>query len=157
MSDVSDTLLWIGGLWLLAKLTEDVLVPAQAAMQQGGVDMFAALHPGSRYPVASHRGVDRRDAVYATAVRAGFPDPDLATAIALAESGGNPAAVTQEPRGGESIGLWQIYLVAHPQYSKTDMLDARKNAAAAFAISNGGTNWQPWSVWKSGAYQRYMP
>src|SRR5208282_634628 len=52
---------------------------------------------------------------YASA--AGFSGPDLqvAVAVALAESSGNPSAIGDLTLG-VSVGLWQINLKAHPEY-----------------------------------------
>jgi hypothetical protein len=69
----------------------------------------------------------------------------IAAAIALAESGGNPSAPGD---GGTSIGLWQVHMPDHPQYSEAQLLDPLGNARAAVQISNGGTDWMPWtSYW----------
>lgn len=97
--------------------------------------------------------------LYALAVSTGFADPVTAAAIAMAESGGNPDAVGDlvitPPLG--SIGLWQINAAAHPQYDPTSLHDPNTNAAAALTISSGGTNFQPWSTFTSGAYQQFVP
>src|SRR6266550_8490232 len=61
----------------------------------------------------------------------------MASAIALAESSGNPGATS---RTGD-VGLWQINAAAHPGQATTDPLG---NARAAVAISANGTNWRPW-------------
>lgn len=90
----------------------------------------------------------------ALAISVGFPDPDTAAAIAMAESGGDTSAIGDD---GTSYGLWQIHLPAHPQYNAQSLLDANYNAVAAFAISDSGTNWTPWSTYNSGAYEQYMP
>lgn len=101
----------------------------------------------------------------ALAQSVGFPDPATAAAIAMAESGGNPAAVanttgqTNLPAGTtqeNSIGLWQINTLAHPTYNATQLTDPTYNAQAAFAISSSGTNFSPWSTFTSGAYQQYL-
>jgi hypothetical protein len=95
------------------------------------------------------------------AVSTGFPNPDLAAAVAMAESKGNPdaTAIVTNPLPGNgperSFGLWQINTLAHPTYSETALLDPTYNAQAAFTISNGGTNWHPWSTFTSGAYKKY--
>jgi len=89
----------------------------------------------------------------------GFPDPVFAATIAMRESGGDPNAIndtrgrTDLPAGTtneHSIGLWQINLLAHPKFQAGDMLDARRNAEAAFEVSQRGTNWGPWSTAKGG-------
>jgi surface antigen len=95
------------------------------------------------------------------AANAGFRGNALiiSVAVALAESGGNTSA--HNPGNGttdieNSWGLWQINLLAHPQYSATAMQNAASNAAAAFTISSGGSNWGAWGTYTSGAYSRFM-
>jgi len=100
----------------------------------------------------------------ALAQRHGFPDPKLAAAVAMAESGGDTAALNDTsaqavfPPGvgpERSVGLWQVNVLAHPQYQVTDLVDPDANAAAAFEISRGGSVWTPWSTYVSGAYRPY--
>ncbi len=86
---------------------------------------------------------------------AGFPNPELAAAVAMAESGGNANAVGDLLLGG-SYGLWQINIKAHPQYLVAQLFDPAYNARAAFEISSGGINWQPWTTFRTGAYLRYL-
>jgi hypothetical protein len=100
----------------------------------------------------------------ALAANAGFSGDDLVTAvaIAIAESGGNPQAYNPEtmakaPQGKGSFGLWQIYLQAHPELSGRDLFDPPTNASAAFAVySHAGGSFQPWTTFKTGAYQAYL-
>jgi lysozyme-like protein len=92
----------------------------------------------------------------ALAVSVGFPNPDLAAAIAMAESGGNILALG-DIMLGHSYGLWQINARAHPEYDVAQLVDPTYNAKAALEISHRGTNWQPWTTFKSGAYKKYMP
>jgi hypothetical protein len=87
----------------------------------------------------------------------GFPNPELAAAVAMAESGGRPDVVVPEPHGSPSYGLWQIHLSDHPQYNGQNLLDPRINALAALSISSGGINWQPWSAFNNGSYRQYLP
>ncbi len=87
---------------------------------------------------------------------AGFPNPDLAAAVAMAESAGNSMAVGDVTRGF-SIGLWQINLRAHPEYNAVSLYDPNNNAQAAMKISSGGTNWKPWTTFNTGAYKKYLP
>ena len=87
---------------------------------------------------------------------AGMEDPDIAAAVAMAESGGNPSAVGDQ---GTSIGLWQIHVPTCPKnWANPDALKhPGVNVQAAFAISSGGTDWQPWTTFRNGAYKRFMP
>ena len=96
--------------------------------------------------------------LYRLAVSAGFPEgssAQTAAAIALAESGGNPQAVGDVALGG-SYGLWQVFLPAHPQYDEQSLFNPTYNAKAALAISSGGSNFQPWSTYNSGAYKSFL-
>jgi hypothetical protein len=89
------------------------------------------------------------------AQQAGFTgaNSDIAAAIAMAESGGNPNAIGDN---GTSFGLWQIHLPAHPDISQADATNPLTAAQAAFRISNGGTNFRPWSTYLNSAYQKFL-
>lgn len=78
----------------------------------------------------------------------------MAVAISLAESGGDPKAKS----GTDDHGLWQINRHWHPTYftQAGRIYDPAYNGAAAFAISNGGTNWGPWSTYQDGSYKHYL-
>lgn len=140
----------LGGLWILSKYSWEVA----PALQRGGASVYDWIHDdaGHKRDLPGHQLT--RAAVLKIATAAGFPNPKLASAIAFAESGGVPGAITNTPRE-LSIGLWQINTRVHP-YSVEDMKDPIKNAAAAFAISRAGTNWQPWSAYTSGAYRKFL-
>jgi hypothetical protein len=94
------------------------------------------------------------------AANAGFDGPDLqvAVAVALAESSGNPNAVGDlNLTPGGSIGLWQINLKAHPEYTAQQLMDPQANANAAFQIYQAaGNQFTPWSTYKNGAYADYI-
>jgi hypothetical protein len=98
-------------------------------------------------------------AAYAAA--AGFTGAALntATAIALAESSGNPFVVGDSNlTPGGSVGLWQINLAAHPEYSAADLLNPQANANAAFQVyQDAGGQFTPWTTFKTGAYASYLP
>jgi murein DD-endopeptidase MepM/ murein hydrolase activator NlpD len=83
--------------------------------------------------------------IYLAARQGGFSRDDAVTwtAIALAESGGNPRA--HATRGEDSRGLWQINLNAHSN-TWGDLYDPVVNARAAFEVSRGARTLQPWSV-----------
>lgn len=94
--------------------------------------------------------------IQALAAAAGFSGTDLATAVAvaIAESSGNPGAIGD---AGNSFGLWQINLPAHPEFSGTDLTDPQTNANAAFQIYATAGGFRPWTTFKTGAYLAYMP
>lgn len=107
----------------------------------------------------------------ASLVVAHFPDGAVAQtgegirqtayAVAKAESGGNPWACGDQDL---SVGLWQIYTPAHPQYDYDSLFLPDYNAQAALDISQGGSNWNPWCTWEptacggtgTNSYQRYL-
>ncbi len=88
------------------------------------------------------------------AYNAGFRGNDLNVAVAVsrAESGWNTAAIGDY---GASIGLWQINLPSHPQYSRASLLNGQFNANAAFTEyrANG---FGPWTVYRTGAYRQFL-
>jgi hypothetical protein len=101
----------------------------------------------------------RQIAAYAKSVGLSGQALILAVAIALAESGGNPAA--HNPGNGttdieDSYGLWQINILAHPEYSASKLTDPHYNAQAMFTISRGGSDWTSWGSYTSGRYLTYM-
>lgn len=94
--------------------------------------------------------------IAAVAFNAGLKDKkklEMATAIALAESSGRTGVYN----GICCVGLWQINIKAHRQYSMAQMKDPQQNATAMFKISNGGSNWQPWEVYTKRTYLLHMP
>lgn len=91
--------------------------------------------------VAANAGFNKSESMLATA-----------TAVALAESSGNTKAVSPT---GCCHGLWQINTEVHP-YTKAQMQDPAQNAAAAFKISGGGTNWKPWTAYTTRMHVPFM-
>jgi hypothetical protein len=78
---------------------------------------------------------------------------DIAGAIAMAESGGDPNAVSPPNRDGSiDRGLWQINSV----HGALSTLDRDGNTRAAISISSNGRNWRPWTTYVSGAYKRFL-
>lgn len=98
--------------------------------------------------------------IFEAALEAGFT-PDQAvtmTAIALAESGGNPQAESPVTANERSIGLWQINLKAHGRMVEEngwDLTDPVDNARAAYAVSQSGTTINPWTVTHNANGARY--
>ena len=96
------------------------------------------------------------------AKKAGFTGYNLIVAIAVAEgeSGGRVGAYN----GGNgttdienSCGLWQINVLAHPNYDRNKLLnDAAYNAKAAFQLWQA-SGWHPWGAYTNGSYLTYLP
>lgn len=94
--------------------------------------------------------------IEALAEKAGFTGISAvtATAIALAESGGNTTATHLNSNGSIDYGLWQINSIHG--YDPQSLLIPDFNAKAAYAISSGGTDFQPWATYNTGRYQSFM-
>lgn len=105
--------------------------------------------------------------VHALAVAAGLDSDSaiIATAIAWAESNLKPNAVGDialaDVTWGPSLGLWQIRSLkadagtGRPRDADR-LFEPAFNARAMVAISAGGTNWTPWSVFKNGRYLEHV-
>jgi len=78
----------------------------------------------------------------------------VAYAVACVESSKRPCVAGDN---GASIGLWQINVPSHPECDPNQLTDPSYNAQSAAQISSGGKNWKPWSTWKNGAYEQYIP
>ncbi|MFK8912527.1 transglycosylase SLT domain-containing protein, partial [Streptomyces sp. YS-3] len=91
---------------------------------------------------------------------AGFRGESLVTAVAvaLAESSCDPTATNVQNNTPPSTdrGLWQINSYWHREVDDACAFDPQCNANAAFTISSGGANWQPWSTYNAGAHLRHM-
>lgn len=106
--------------------------------------------------------------IAAAAYDAGIRSPVAlaqATAIALAESGGNERAHNAVPPD-DSYGLWQINMYGdlgparRAQLgigSNEQLYDIATNAKAMYAISSGGTNWGPWTTFQGARYWLAYP
>lgn len=73
----------------------------------------------------------------------------VAAAVATAESGGDPSAIS--PTG--DYGLWQINKAA---WGSLATLSVSGSAHSAILISNDGANWDSWATYNSGMYIQYM-
>jgi len=108
------------------------------------------------------------DQLVSLAKQAGFNQKNavIAAAVAKAESGGGSSKVNDNRRTGDlSYGLWQINMIDKlgPERLKQfgissyeQLKDPLTNAKAAFILS-GGSNFSPWSVYKSGKYKQFLP
>jgi hypothetical protein len=70
----------------------------------------------------------------------------VAAEIAMAESGGNPGALSPT----DDAGLWQINASNAPEQ---EMLSPAANAREAVRLSSDGADWSPWTTYTSGAYE----
>ncbi|WP_328603329.1 hypothetical protein OG943_24930 [Amycolatopsis sp. NBC_00345] len=80
----------------------------------------------------------------------------ISIAVALAESQGWTQAVLINTDCSHDRGVWQISSRWHPEVSDGQAFDPAGCAQAAYTISSGGSNWQPWTTYLNGAYQQYM-
>ena len=105
------------------------------------------------------------EAVIAAAYHAGWRGNALLTAVAIqmAENGAHDATLWVSdpptagcPNGSWDRGLWQINSCYHPEVSNAQAASPSGNAAAAYAISNGGKDFSPWATYNSGAYKAYI-
>lgn len=91
----------------------------------------------------------------------------IAAAVGMGESGGNARAHnTNAATGDNSYGYWQINMLGAlgPARrallgisSNNELFKPEVNARAMKLISANGTNFNPWSVYKSKDYLKYMP
>lgn len=106
--------------------------------------------------------------IYATARAAGLNSAQaiIATAIALAESGGDDTNIgdvsLQNGTWGPSVGLWQVRTLKAETGSGSDrdiqalQGNPARQARAMFNISEQGKNWSPWTVYTKGIYTKFM-
>lgn len=129
----------------------------------------SSLRPAGSAPVAGDRSgrvlTIRQTAQYAAA--AGFSGEALTTVVAIAKA---ESGLRTDARGdtgitdatwGPSIGLMQIRSLNNqrgtggPRDEEAN-LDPAHNMWAAWIVSSQGTNFNPWSVYTSGSYRRFM-
>ncbi|GAA0603987.1 hypothetical protein GCM10010174_20630 [Kutzneria viridogrisea] len=101
---------------------------------------------------------------------AGFRGDALTTAVAvaIAESHNNAHAVgdvsLETAKWGPSVGLWQIRSLNPGHGTAAERVlrdeqanaDPATNARHAYALSNHGRNFRPWSTYTGGDYRRYL-
>ena len=101
--------------------------------------------------------------------RQGFRGKSLETAfaVALAESGGRSKAAgdtgIQNGTYGPSLGVFQVRSLKKIRPNTGDqwrdpkrLMDPAFNLKAAWAISNQGKNWEPWSTYNNGSFTKYL-
>jgi hypothetical protein len=90
---------------------------------------------------------------------AGFPPGEIATAtaVALAESGGESTATNKNTNGSIDYGLWQINTVHGALLNQGDKFNPLDNAKMALVVwQRAGNKWTPWTVYKTGAYRTQL-
>src|SRR5690242_19203494 len=76
-------------------------------------------------------------------------------AIGMAESSGRTNALNNRPGHEYSVGIWQVNLFAHPEYTAARMQDPLENARAALAIYRR-EGLQAWGSYTDGRYRQYL-
>ena len=141
----------------------------------------AVMRPASVAPRGAFgRILSARQAVTAAQACAGYAtyagwtnnasNDDLVTAsaICVAESGGQPTVYYCNPTGKDGYyppvacsgmydrGLWQIDNQAWTSITDTCAFTAKCNADGAYSISQHGTSFSPWATYTSGVYSNYL-
>jgi hypothetical protein len=87
-------------------------------------------------------------------------DANIMAATAMGESGGDPFAHGDLNLGSGSFGVTQIYSGAHSDAKKAygDPVFAMRKAFQLYQArrEKGQRGFEDWSVWKSGAYRKYL-
>jgi Lysozyme like domain len=102
--------------------------------------------------------------VAASAQRAGFQGQTLqiAVAVGLAESGGNPGANRHNPPtpgcpdGSVDRGPWQLNDCYHPEVSDGCAYQPDCAATQTYRISAAGSDWSSWTTFATGAYRAQL-
>lgn len=101
------------------------------------------------------------DQIYGWALNAGWVDPhaaQVATAIALAESGGDASATNHNINGSTDYGLWQINSIHSDILSSGQWSDPNSNSQMAYKVySQAGNSFRPWVTYNTGKYLAFMP
>jgi hypothetical protein len=89
--------------------------------------------------------------------QAGWPEDlvPVMSAIGMAESSGRTTAINNRPGREYSVGLWQINLLAHREYTAAQMQDPLASARAALAIYRR-EGLRAWGSYTDGRYRRYL-
>lgn len=143
----------------LAQTAKEQALNAVFGEAPNSKEMFGmGSNPAAAPPTAQGAPTPSNADLVSAAQAAGFSGSALRTAlaIALAESRGDPKATGKNKDGSLDRGFWQINNKWHPDVTDDMAYDPMQNAQAAFRISGGGTNWKPWTTYKTGAYKQYL-
>lgn len=81
----------------------------------------------------------------------------IAAAIAMAESSGNPSSTSSNPDGGTNVGLWQLDTKGvGAGYSIDQLKEPDTNCRVTIMGSLNGTNWGDWETYANGSYKRFL-
>lgn len=156
---MDDSLLVLLALFVVGSL-RDPLDRANRALQKGGARAYEATHPDEKNHANDLPGRRlTKDQIVDLARDVGFPDPNLAAAVAMAESFGYVNALADVTADGDaSHGLWQINTKHHPEYRgrRAELENPRANALAALKLSRTKLGWRHWSTYKTGKYRRFL-
>jgi hypothetical protein len=101
--------------------------------------------------------------IYQAGVKAGWNPAQsvVATALALAESGGRSEATNQDS-DHYVVGPWQINMtvwgkqVYRDGWTESCLRDLSCAASAAYKISKAGRDWTPWETFTNGDYKKFL-
>ena len=135
------------------ELAAAVQAPASRLSVQPDADADGgpAAAPAAAAPVAAVTGVSGGTLSCAglealwEAAGGSHSEAFMAAEIAMAESGGQQYALSPT----SDYGYWQINVTHGPAQATFSALG---NAQAAVAISGDGTDWSPWTTYRTGAY-----
>ncbi len=129
-----------------AKPTQPVTQMAAETTQPTVSHSSGATDGGAKVAQPASGGMYSRSALEQLWEQAGGSSAHafMAAEIAMAESGGNPNAISPT----NDFGLWQI----NGSNGALATLDPLQNAKSAVTLSDNGTNWGPWTTFTSGAY-----
>ena len=154
MKDDEEKVLILAILWIVSEGI-DLFPKAVKTIERGGASLYDLTHPSEREHMDDLPGKRwTHEELIDLCTRAGFADPHLAAAIALAESMGYEGI---RGDGGDSWGLFQIDMKYHKHHSKEELRNPEINAQVAYEISKGGKDWRPWSTWWKDAKHRVGP
>lgn len=96
-------------------------------------------------------------AIAASARRAGFPESEIVTAVAVAyaESNGDPTESGHNTDGSTDYGLWMINSVNASTLRMGNWANPDDNARMAYSLWKQ-YGWKPWVAYNSGAYKRQL-
>lgn len=152
----------------VAKGIREILVDAGERMAEAMRGGAAGAVAGAAPAGAGGRRSLGVGALKGLAKAAGFNDRDasIMAAIAMAESGGIPSQLNDNPRTGDlSYGLWQVNMIGRmgPERRRQFGISSNEalrnpeiNAMAARQVFQS-QGFNAWSVFRSGAYRQYLP